>query len=218
MIRVLIRLAHVRHKIYRMPAWCLLSWIVLFTQDSCAELITQSIAQVGDHLLTSRELELNAQIEKILFGTATDTQPVSEKLQSVILEYVVYLEAKSFDATQIADTENRSSIKKVIDKKSEIKGKPTDAEIEEIVRVKLISKEFIRFKTSSSMVPVSDEEAQNYFDRNRAKFAQFGFEHFKDNIKRFLAQEESQRRLKDWFEILQKKHKIRLFSPQSQTR
>ena len=73
------------------------------------------------------------------------------------------------------------------------------------------SEKFIQFKTDSSLVPVTDEEAKAYFEKNKGRFGNLPFERFKVNIKRFLIRRQVDSRLKDWFDVLQRKYKIKVF-------
>ena len=87
--------------------------------------------------------------------------------------------------------------------------KVTGVELRAQIKRKLQAKKFINFKADSSVVPVTDEEAERYFKENRSKFGAMPFENFKENIKTFLARQQVDRRLRDWFEVLRNKYKVR---------
>ena len=83
------------------------------------------------------------------------------------------------------------------------------AETKKAIQRKLRAKKFIRFKADSSVVPVTNTEAREYFDNNRLKFGDLPFENFKENIKAYLSRQQVEQRLRDWFEVLQNKYKVK---------
>ena len=82
-------------------------------------------------------------------------------------------------------------------------------ELHELILRKLRSKKFVQFKSRASVVPVTDAEALQYFQKNRVRFGNAPFAKFRDSIKSLLAQDQASRRIREWFEILQKKYHVR---------
>ena len=82
-------------------------------------------------------------------------------------------------------------------------------ELETGLRRKLQAKKFIQFRAESSVLPVTDSEAQRYFEENRLKFGDLPFENFKENIKSFLSKNQVEKRLKDWFDVLLSKYQVK---------
>jgi len=78
-----------------------------------------------------------------------------------------------------------------------------------MVSRKLRANRFIKYKSNSSYVQVSDEEAREYFEKNRLKFGTLDYDNFKNNIKKFLSKKNAEDRLRDWLEVLKKKHKVK---------
>lgn len=177
--------------------------------------VSQALAQIGTHILTSREVELNTAIEAKLFATETQKHEYAQKINSVLLEWVVFLEAQGIgvaEPSEEAITQKFALIKQQLRQEGVLaQYEVQDAEIRETLHRKLVAKDFIRFKSNSALIPISDEEAQTYFQKNKIRFGQDNFASFKESIKKHLAQQESDRRLRNWFEVLQKKHRIRLF-------
>lgn len=180
---------------------------------SARKLQTSAVAQVGSHVLTSREVRMNALVDQMLYGAPS--QPASDALlvQSVITEWCVYLEAESFSVSTVSEADVESKYRQV---QKTLQGQPkwrelggTEQELHQMVRRKLVAKSFMDFKTSSSRVPVSDEEALAYYQKNKAKFGDLPFESFKDSIVNYLVQSHLESRMREWLELLHSKYNVR---------
>lgn len=187
-------------------------------------IISSAVGRVQDHVLTSREVQIHQTLEGALAKTSADKIKISKDFDSpsfaklvtsALLEWVVFLEAKNVSAINLEATEvSRSEIavnptlNRLADWK---KLKVSNSELRSALERKLLAKKFIRFRADSSVVPVTDAEAQKYFEQNRSKFGNVGYEKFAANIKTFLTKQQVEKRLKDWFEVLQAKYKVRNF-------
>lgn len=201
--------------------------VVAFTFASAAEIISRSVGQVAEYVVTSREVQisnlieqaLNLGEEKFFHGARLlklSEPAFKEELNSVFLEIVVDREARAFAATSIEPEEMSNAFANLF---SSVKKtgtydllKPSAVELKSILHRKLRAKNFIRFKAESSIVPVTDSEALNYFNRNRAKFGSQPFAAFNDRIKSFLTKQRVDERLEVWFTALQKKYRVRLIA------
>lgn len=180
------------------------------------KLQTSSVAQVAHHVITSREVHINALVDQALFGAPSTPPDGAVQIQSVITEWCVYLEAESFSYSTVQPTEIES---RVSEAKKALSGRQrwralgvTDQEITETVRRKLIAKGFMEFKADSSRVPVSDEEALAYYQKNQSKFGTLPFSSFKESIIKYLVQSHLESRLRNWLELLHAKYNVRLFT------
>lgn len=192
--------------------------IFLATENAQAapELFSKVVASAGDQIITSREVVLNRIIENLIFSKKTE--PL-EDVTSVLLEWIVFLEAKSFNYSDLGPSEIKINEKSLTQK---LAGSPYDSlwkklspsakEVEEMLDRKMRSKKFIQFKISSTRIPVTDAEALSYFQTHKNRFGDAPFSQFKEQIKTVLAKQQSDDRIKDWFALLQKKHKVRKIS------
>lgn len=191
-----------------------------------AALVTQTVGQVSDHVVTSREVQISMAIEGVLFPAAkapakslNETRPGAADFRSavtaVLLEAVVAIEAENFNVAKISDEEVTAAmtqIEKAVAGRvywNELEVSPQ--EIKTFTTRKLMAKSFLKFKTSSMSGIVTDQEAQDYYDRNRVKFGSSSFESFKENIKTFLAQQQLEERIRSWFEVIKRKYRVRTF-------
>ncbi len=182
------------------------------------------MGEAKDQFITSREVQINEAVETVLSakgdGKSLQIAEIGHenfpaKVNDVLTEWIVYFEAQSFSADAVSKAAVEDAISKVEKGSANSSGwKRLDvskSELEEVLKRKLSAKSFIRLKTESSLMPVTDSEAQAYFKKNRLKFGNLPFTSFKDSIKAHLRQQQMDRRMKDWLEILQKKYKVRNF-------
>lgn len=182
--------------------------------------ITKIVGGVGDYYLTSREVIAGRYIEKALFSisnmeitTQLDSPQFGRQLTAALLERVVSVEAENFTISHVEESELKESTQKVQKALSVEKTwanlQVVDHELRDWVDRKLRAKKFLKYKTESATLGVTDEEVKEYFDKNRYKFGNMPIQNFQENIKAFLIKQQMEERLKEWFEILKKKYKVR---------
>lgn len=187
-------------------------------------IISQVVGQAGDFAVTSREVKINHFIETTIFSDDNaaaaqlkdDEKRFDKEVNRTLLEIVVSREADVFNAAQVPDEDVSKTISLVRNAASRpahvpywSKLSPTQQELKIIVAQKLRAKRFIQFKTRASIVPVTDAEALQYYQKNRSRFGNAPFAQFKESIKSLLSQEQANQRLRDWFELLQRKYRVR---------
>ncbi|MFM6929229.1 MAG: hypothetical protein ACKOX6_12245 [Bdellovibrio sp.] len=189
-----------------------------------ATVITESVGQVANHVVTSREVQICTVIDNILFPSKgksglVEVRPEQAEFRnhvtSVLLESVIAMEAESFNVGVVSDkdlAEALAKIEKATAGKSywgQLDVSPTELKV--FANRKLVAKSFMAFKTASMVGIITDQEAQAYYDKNRVKFGSTPFAGFKENIKTFLAQQQMEERLRTWFEVIKRKYKVRNF-------
>jgi hypothetical protein len=195
-----------------------------------SELVSKGVGQVAGYVVTSREVVISNIFEQVLLNMSisqadkksinkstwllkTDSQEFQKRLSQVMIEILVKMEAESFSVAQVSGEEIKAesqAIKQELKDWSEWKKlEVSDAEVDQILNRRKMAKNFLKFKTESSGVIISDLEAKNYFEKNRVKFGGAGFPQFKEGIKELLSQQQLEDKLKDWFEILKRKYRVR---------
>ncbi len=187
-----------------------------------AELISTGVGVVRGQVLTSREVQIQNLIEAVLYSKgekdafkplAIDSKAFAKSVQDALLEAVVALEAQNFNVVQLTDEELAAAQKKVTQTLKSVSAwkdlKVAPKELEGGVRRKLQAKKFVQFRAQSSVLPVTDVEAQKYFSENRLKFGSLPFENFKENIKSYLSRMQVDQRLKDWYDLLLNKYQVK---------
>ena len=187
--------------------------------------LTRAVGEVGDHVVTSREARFDDAIEQALNGKAPGPEGFrvltgQEKtfpgeVSRALDEWVVFLEAKSLSGQSMVKGDISSSIKLVQDRwggnSAWLKLEVSPEELRQAVERKLVAREFERLKSDPQLAPVSDDDALNYFRKNRLRFGNLPFSSFKENIRTYLIKQQTERRLAEWREVLRKKYKVRNF-------
>lgn len=192
---------------------------------SAATVVSESVGQVGERVVTSREVQISAVLDRILFpgkdaktvGTAYEIHigdpGMMNEVTAVLLEVVVFKEAESFAVSKVSEEQVQQAVRKV---EAAVEGKSYwqslevgPAELKRFVHQKLVAKAFIQFKTSTMVGIISDSEAMAYYEKNRLKFGDMPFSTFKDTIKNVLAQQQLEERTRTWFELTKRKYKVR---------
>lgn len=193
--------------------------------SSGPSLISQIVGQAGESVASIRDVKINYFVEVLLFADgAKPKSPVlslsdpgfEKEVTRVLMEIVVAKEAKNFNASPAPEDDVQKSIQLIRQStaKEELAGEwnklgVSNSELRDVIIQKLNSKKFIQFKTRASSVPVTDAEALQYYQRNRNRFGQAPFTQFRESIKAFLSQDQSNARLRDWIELLQRKYKVK---------
>lgn len=200
-------------------------WLfVLALNSASAQTLSMTVGQVGDHVITSREVNMDAIMEKILYLDVKpenihldpiDSKAFFNETNETILERALAREAKNFDVVHVDEkerTQMEAKFSKIIGSISAWKYmEPSTTEWKALLERKLKAKMFIKFRKDSSELPVTDAEAKRYFEENHLKFGNLPFENFKDNIKSFLSRSQVDRRLKDWYEVIKSKQGAKNF-------
>ena len=213
----------------RLVIFSLAFFLIAAVPTKESQLISMAVGRVKGHVVTSREVNINFIVESILYGKKGQRVPVklydigskafAREVTAVLLEWVVFFESEAFSLAKSSAKEIEAARKQLVRKTTKNtlwqNLKVSSKEVETLLRRKLQAKKFIRFKVESSVVPITDDEAREYFEANRVKFGNLPFDNFKQNIKSFLGRKQVDRRLKDWFEVLQSKYKVRNFLNES---
>lgn len=194
--------------------------------------ISKAVGQVANQVVTSREVQISYAIEQLLLTHGADKNSAPDRslwlvqagdevfrthLSQVLMELLIKLEAESFSVAQVSPEEIKAEVKLVTEgmkgwsewKKWEV----NETEVEQLLMRRRVAKNFLKFKTESSGVVISDEECKRYYEKNRVKFGSAPFAQFKDSIREVLAQKQLEEKLKDWFEILKRKYRLRFLKP-----
>lgn len=199
--------------------------LYLSINSLAATVVTQTVGQVSDQVITSREVQISMVVENLLFPGKESMKGLYEirpgqdsfrnAVTSVLLESVVALEAENFSVANVPEADLAAYLAKV---EKAVAGKAywnslevSPLELRKLTLRKLTAKSFLKFKTNSMTSIVTDLDVQVYYDKNRVKFGGMPFENFKENIRTFLAQQQLEERIRSWFEVIKNKYKVRNF-------
>ena len=193
------------------------------TQD---RMVSKIVGELGTtkYFLTSREVQINNYLGQLLGQMNGSKKAVKvigvqdkdfpNQTGDVLLEWAIYKDALDFESS-LKSTDTQKELKYVQENTKSSSGwqglEVSQDELKQILERKILVRKFMQLKSDSSKIPVSDAEAEVYFQKNRSKFGSLPFESFRENIKSFLQNAQTEQRLKNWYEVLNRKYKVRNF-------
>ncbi len=210
--------------------------ISLFSITGFAEpKVNQALAQVGTLIVSKRDVQILYAMTQIDLNKDNDDSKLKSKkpvkkinlylpeaemtefLTQAVLDSMVAQESDSFLSKEVPLEEKVNAFaghyQPLFVQDSQVGPlKVESKEIHDLVLRKLKAQSFLKFKTESLVVLVSDEEIRQYFQKNRVKFGSAPLEAVKENIRQYLVTQQIQDKLKEWFEILKRKYKVKYFS------
>lgn len=187
-----------------------------------AEVKSTGVGLIGKRAVTSREVQIQHLLEVALTEplrqenlrlAGLDSRAFARDVADTLLENAVALEAQSFNLMQVSP-EDLSKAKRLATQV--LNGRPVwnglhvdPREFDEGIRRKLQARRFVKFRSESSAMPVTDVEIQRAYDENHAKYGNLAFENARENIKSSLAKGQTEKRLKDWYDGLLAKYQVK---------
>ncbi len=174
-----------------------------------------TIAQVRNHVITSRELAIHKAVDKVL-GSRSDRSKIDQPLELLIREWLLFNEAKSFYNNPIPSSQIESYMKKAeVGLKKESSWQKlaiSQDELREKITRRLEADRLFLFKKKASVLPVSLSELESEYAQNKAKFGSASFSEVREKIRQDKAEENLNQRLEQWFQILEKKYSVQRFA------
>jgi hypothetical protein len=151
-------------------------------------------------------------VYKILTGQEKD---FAREVAFVLDEWAINSEAKALSASDASPAEIARLIKVTKEFwKGSVDWRAMDSSNEElkaIIERKVVVNAFSKLKGDSSLTPITESDAQQYFRRNRLRFGSVSFVAVKENIITFLMKQQLEKRLESWKDGLRKKYHLRNF-------
>jgi len=161
-------------------------------------------------------VKISSLLRQVLKTETRDWWPSStftQEAHATLLEIAIFREAQSLGAIKIEGSETERVLEKVkpqLQKTRDWKALDvSDVELRPWIERKMVADAFLDLKASSLTSIITDQEIQDYYERNRAKFGSTPLVDQKENIRRFLQKESRQQRLQEWFTALKVKYQIR---------
>lgn len=191
------------------------------TNGFAAQIISSQAGKVGSIAVTTRQVAIHSLLENAIGRenpvtlnlNQTGSREFIREATATLVENAVYLESVSFNTAAVREDEIPPVKKKILAALKNNKNwkalEVSDKELNEAIERKMRAKKFIQFKVDSSSIPISEKEMRDYYDSNRVRFDEEPFEKHKASIKEYLNRNQVDRRLRDWFDLLHAKYKIR---------
>ena len=188
--------------------------LLSFAQNS-KKILSQTVGTSAFQVVTSRDVKASTILSQVLKKNSPENyQELSaDDVSRTLFEYAIFRESESLSAIKLEPTELDtllSQIQPQLKKRSDWKAlEASDAELKSWLLRKKVAMTYFDLKVNSLLGIVTDEEVQNYFDRNRIKFGSTSVESQKDSIKVYLQKENQKQRIEDWISALKVKYQVR---------
>lgn len=177
--------------------------------------LTQTVGTAAFQVVTTREVKALELISRALEKEMKDSalQISQDNASRTLFELAIYRESQILSAITVEPEELKSlvsSVKNKLQKNSDWKKLDvTDEELKTWVERKKIASDYLKLKGSSLTAIVTDQEIQDYYDKNRVKFGSTPIGDQRSNIRLFLQKESQQKRIQEWLNALKIKYQIR---------
>ncbi len=189
--------------------------LLAYSLSQAQGVLTQTVGTAAFQVVTTREVKALELISRALEKEMKDSvlQISQDNASRTLFELAIYREAQTLSAITLEPEELRSlvtSVRNKLQKNSDWKRLDvTDEELKTWVERKKIASDYLKLKGSSLTAIVTDQEIQDYYDKNRVKFGSTPIGDQKSNIRLFLQKESQQKRIQDWLNALKIKYQIR---------
>lgn len=188
--------------------------LLSFAQNS-KKILSQTVGTSAFQVVTSRDVKASTILSQVLKKNSPENyQELSaDDVSRTLFEYAIFRESESLSAIKLEPAELDillSQIQPQLKKRSDWKAlEASDTELKTWLLRKKVAMTYFDLKVNSLLGIVTDEEVQNYFDRNRIKFGSTSMESQKDSIKVYLQKENQKQRIEDWISALKVKYQVR---------
>lgn len=190
--------------------------------------LIRSVGQVGDDVVTSRDIQISGLMEQALRNysaspqgkkTPINTIPASgdlfdKNMSQGMLEWMLAKEASSFSIAEVSDeqltTTREYLLKALSGQKAWEALQVPPLELDLFLKRKLQAGNFLKFKTQASSIAISDQDAQSYYEKNKRRFSGMDFNANKERIKSVIAEQRMKESMEEWFDMLKRKYRVRL--------
>lgn len=194
---------------------------VLFAQIATAQapksgpVIIQTVGTSAFQVVTTREVKaskllsqaLRSEMQELLSSSAENDNNVA------LFEIAIFRESQSLGAVKVSPDELEqwiSQAKSYLQKNREWRQlEVKEVELRHWVERKRVAESFLELKSNSLTSIITDQEIQDHYDKNRAKFGSTPLSEQKENIRRFLQKQSQKQRIQDWLTALKVKYQIR---------
>lgn len=177
--------------------------------------VTQTVGTSAFQVVTSREVKASTLINQAMQSNLQEELSLagSDEINSALYEIAIYRESQTLSATKLSAEELQELVETV---KSRLHGNREwkkldvqDHELKAWVERKQSAQSFLELKSGSLTSIITDQEIQDYYEKNRAKFGSTPLSEQKETIRKFLQKESKIQRMQDWISALKVKYQVR---------
>lgn len=187
----------------------------LVTAPAQAKILIATVAQVKNHVITSREVAVHKQLDGVL-GKRFENFTEGSETEEVIREWLLFLEASTFYNSKVSDKRVEKHIglakTRLGNSKEWQRLGVTGSELRQKVQRRLEANRIYTFKKKASVLPVSLSEIETEYSQNRIRYGNESFDEVKEKIRQNKVEQNLQTRMEQWFTILERKYKVQRFT------
>ena len=179
-----------------------------------SEILISTVAQVKNHVITSREVEIHKLIMPYLKINLDEDEAAGVE-ERVIREWILFFEASAFYSNSIDD----QTVKQEVDRlKARVQGNAqwqrlsvSDKELSVKMKRRFEADRLFDFKKKASVLPVPPAEIEGEYNQNRIRYGNKSFSEVKLEIRERMVQQNLANRMQQWFLALEKKYNVQRF-------
>ena len=188
---------------------------LLFSAELFAgEIIIATVAQVKNHVITTREVKIQYVIDRAL-KRAPYFRTKREPVEQLIREWLLYFEAMDFYSNRLMSDKVTQTMNELAQWLPKVDGwkelQVSNSELRKFVAAKLEADRLFDFKQKASTLPVSESEIESEYKQNRVRYGTQPLKEVREKIRSQKTRESLERRLSNWFAVLEKKYNVQRF-------
>ena len=178
-------------------------------------ILSQTVGTAAFQVVTSREVKASNILNQVFKNkTPENYQELSENdINQTLFELAIFRESQSLSAVKLTDEELKNLVQETwvgLQKRSDWKKlEASELELKTWIERKKIAMTYFDLKMNSLIGIVTDDEIQQYFEKNRVKFGSTSFESQKESIRVFLQKQNQKLRIQEWVAALKVKYQVR---------
>lgn len=177
--------------------------------------LSQTVGTAAFQVVTSREVKASTILNQVLKSkTPENYQEISENdINQTLFELAIFRESQSLSAVKSSEVELATLVEEtaaLLEKRSDWKKlEASNLELKSWIERKRVAMTYFDLKMNSLIGIVTEDEIQQYFEKNRAKFGSTSFESQKESIRTFLQKQNQKTRIQEWVAALKVKYQVR---------
>lgn len=198
------------------PLFMTLSLVTIAkTPQPKGPVLSQTVGTAAFQVVTSREVKASNILNQVFKNrTPENYQELSENdINQTLFELAIFRESQSLSAVKLTDEELKNLVQETsagLQKRSDWqKLEASELELKTWIERKKVAMTYFDLKMNSLIGIVTDDEIQQYFEKNRVKFGSTSFESQKESIRVFLQKQNQKLRIQEWVAALKVKYQVR---------
>ncbi len=198
-----------------MSQFALFCLFILLSTSAQSKILISTVAQVKNQVITSREVDINKSLNRIL-GNPLEGLQKEDDTEHTIKIWLLYLEATSFYSSKLGPSQIQAALSdlepKIKKNKSWPKLQVSNSELKSLIERRLEAERMYLFKRKASVLPVSASEIEGEYRQNRVRYEEKSLDDVREEIRKEKTMTNLNDRMNQWFVVLENKYNVQRFS------